>query len=207
MKLSKREFNLLMILMILGLGYVYNYHFLQPRLNDLNIIKEQNRQMSFMMAGAGTNDDSASKVSSLSRQTYQEYLYKIPEQPYEAEIIEALSQCADDSRAQLRNIKIDFHTEVSVNEASSASMKAIPIELELSGRYDNLLNFLSSVEKGERLFTLKLAVFQAKNPQYGIFNPISASGTAGEIDLKINLNAYYDSYNPSDMRGVRDESY
>jgi Tfp pilus assembly protein PilO len=206
MRLSKREFTLLIILIILGLGYVYNYQLLQPRLSNLNIIRAQNGQMSSILEGTAINDFTPG-ASPFSKQTYQEYLYKIPEQPYESEIIKALSRFADDNRVQMKNIKIDFHSAVLANEALSDSMKAIPIEMELSGRYNDLLNFLSAVENGERLFILKLAVFQAKNPRYGIFSYPPTSGANGEeIDLKINLSAYYDSYNPLGMRGLRDEN-
>lgn len=225
MRISRREFNLILILVMFVGSSLYYVYLLDPVLSSYMEIHRQNKQMMTavqQVQGGLLNPES---TLTLSLESYQEYLYKIPEKPYGPELVAFMSDVARESNVLIKNIHVNYPLVMPISqpigekeEEQNRLPEIIPIDIELEGVYYNLMTFLLKLENTDRLYAVRDLSFISGRKTYETLSNSTDTASftnntaptrlaANRILLRVKVNAYYDPDNPLDMKGIIKEVY
>jgi type IV pilus assembly protein PilO len=184
-KLSKRERFLVVLVIVAGLLFVYYQYFLTPLLAEVYEIREEVKQKEERLGSLRDSDNEIKTLLSGIEELKTKILeleYLSPVNPRRPEIVtqlEALSKAAG-----VKLLSVDFfmaalHGSGGGDAKEERSYIEIPVQVNISGNYDNIIHFLKQLENAKRLYSIKG------------FNLLSAYAKNGEaLDMSIDLHAY-----------------
>lgn len=184
-KLSKREKFLVVLVFAAGILFVYYQYFLTPLLAEVDAIQEEVKQSEERLGGLGDTDNEIKTLLSGIEELetkIKELEYLIPLNPRRPEIITRLE--AFSKAAGVRLLSIDFHMAAfnRIREGDAKEEKGyieIPVQVNISGAYGDIIRFLKKLENAERLYNVKG------------FNLLSGYTESKEVlDMSIDLHAY-----------------
>lgn len=176
--LSNREKYLIIAIGILAVIYVYYSFFLSPVMNKIKVEKSKvdayNTQFKNINVMKTDNKKLSTELDTLKEKNNQNSM-ALPNFERNPEIAYKLKAIGDTNKVNISNINLSQPTAYSQtssnvpsnntnnsqqNNASSSSnvvtakpgsLLSIPVNLSVNGDYDGIVNFISSIEKDERL--------------------------------------------------------
>lgn len=210
--LSKREKYLVILIAVLAIFYAYYSLFLSPMLNKIKNEKSKVEtyilQLNNINSIKNTNKTLNVELKNL-REKNDENLKTLPDFEKNPEIAYKLKAMADGNKVTIDNINFSELTiynpssstsgnnvqqnnnssndnnsvKTSANNFQNGSLINIPVNLTVVGSYDGLLNFVSAIEKGDRISIIDTIKLTSQ------FNGISSSST--DITADITLDYFY----------------
>lgn len=158
---TKREkFLIVFVSILVPLFLFYKFYYVQTK-EKINILKEEVKKLDLEIQ---KYEEMAKRTAILEAQMRQrqEFLERVKEiLPAEKEIPDILRQISD--LAKENNLEIiTFEPD---KEIPQDYYHIIPLKMEIQGRFNNVMNFLNSIENLPRLIALNNIKFQVKNNQ------------------------------------------
>ncbi|PMP67744.1 MAG: hypothetical protein C0190_02700 [Thermodesulfobacterium geofontis] len=158
---TKREkFLIVFVSILVPLFLFYKFYYVQNK-EKINVLKEEVRKLDLEIQ---KYENMAKRTAILEAQMRQrqEFLERVKEiLPAEKEIPDILRQISD--LAKENNLEIiTFEPD---KEIPQDYYNIIPLKMEFQGRFNNVINFLNSIENLPRLIALNHIKFQVKNNQ------------------------------------------
>lgn len=200
--LSNREKYLIIVIGVLAVIYVYYSFFLSPVMNKIKAEKSKvdvyNTQLKNINAMKTDNKKLSNELDTLKEKNNQNSM-ALPNFERNPEIPYKLKAMADSNKVSISNINLSQPTAYSqtssntpsnntnnspqnnTNSSSNmvtakpGSLLSIPVNLSVTGDYDGIINFISSIEKAERL-----SVINSIN--------LSSQSTGGSPNSSLNSN-------------------
>ncbi|MFA7077059.1 MAG: hypothetical protein WC147_01430 [Syntrophomonas sp.] len=222
MKLSKREAALLVILILVGGGYLINYFMFRPlyaQRNHLTAEKasltrelEQLQQKMSQYADIEQNEKIVAEYGKMQA--------KIPSVPMIPTIIESLELSAQEENIKIQSIK--YKEDANVNKLpgsqktdSDPPLQTVDFQIIARGSYFNLLSFILKIESAPRIYVINSSkislgkadkvpaaatenlTVQEEDPtaEYSFETAASESGSFDQSQtvLYLDFSAYYDN--------------
>lgn len=157
-KLSKREKNLILILILVIILWLFNKIVFLPQRNKINILEvekleyeEELNKINHLLAKGNQEQDGSLELDEEKEKLLKEYLPTIEQ----AQILYILNDLIDTSNIKVINMEFfDIETE-EVSEDNQLPLKYMDIIIEYEGKYDELMNFLSKIKKAPGKFLIR----------------------------------------------------
>lgn len=191
-RLKKREKILLFIMVFVILAYVFYRFYLMAELDKINNVKGS---INAYQKQVEQINDSKQINSKLNKElvelktTLKDVFLTIPEMERNPEIAYNIKQLSDKNITQLHSLsfgQVSQYNDISPsNEENSTEEETdinygiykVPIAINITGNYETLMKFLTSVENHKRISSIQsltIATIEQK-----------------ELDVNINLDFYY----------------
>jgi len=220
-KLSKREVALLVILILVGGGYLFNYFMFRPLYAQRNHLTTENasliRELEQLQQKMSQYADIEQNEKIVAE--YGKMQAKIPPVPMIPSIIESLELSAQEENIKIQSIK--YKEDANINKLpgsqkmdSDPPLQTVNFQIIARGSYFNLLSFLFKIESAPRIYVINSSkitlgkkdkapaatedlTVRAGDPvtEYRLDTAVSESETFDQSHtvLYLDFNAYYDN--------------
>ncbi|MDF2502998.1 GspMb/PilO family protein [Clostridium sp.] len=214
--LSKREKYLIVVIGVLAVIYVYYSFFLSTVINKIkaekSMVNTYNVQLQNINEMKVSNKKLSNELDTLKEENNKNSM-ALPSSERDPEIVYNLKTVADANKVNISNVNMSQPTSYSQtssntsnsntnnsqnNNANSSSnttvtakpgsLLSIPVNLSVTGEYDGIVNFISSIEKDGRLSTINSINLGSQGTGAAGGSQNSASNS---ITASIALNYFY----------------
>lgn len=193
--LSKKDKIILIFLIALGILYIYYAFLLKPILNDNNKKNSEVLQAETKLEEINTADTSNSKYKKQVadfKAKYEQALKALPKNERDPEIAKQLKDLCDKNDIMLSSLNFSKPIEVKNTKSNkkSASSKtpvkimSVPITMNVSGDYENAVNFLENLEHSDRIAVMDAATFTSNEKTNG-------NSDDGKVNISLNASYYF----------------
>jgi type IV pilus assembly protein PilO len=179
--LSKRETILLVVLALALVLYGYYSFLLLPILNGMetsttNIVK-YNQEINSQALSKVLLQKDKQKLEELRTNMNSAYS-NLPQQERDADIAYNIKELGEASGISLTSVNFSEPMEYKLEQAPkvSGTLMSIPVNIQISGEYQNIMSFISKLEKGNRI---------------SVVNTVTLSGAEGKVSGNLSVNYLY----------------
>jgi len=165
MKLSKRESRLVSIALLAAVVFIYYLYFLSPKIDEYNKLKEEVEQNKQELGTLKAAESELAKLMDSINSDKKEITRLegiIPSSKKLPEIIVQMESLSHEAGLKLKKVSFETPSEGKDNKAKNKDVDTkereyaeISVKLSLTGTYDQILNFLRSVEETERIYSVR----------------------------------------------------
>ncbi len=177
MSLTKRELTLLILLLALGITYVYYQYLYRAVEERISILMSENKNLEqniLIQEASYCEQRDILSSSAVLRENYQQLLWRVPEKPCLPEIIDYLSTASVQNSVQITRFDYKYAKDDEMRERTNGQVQLAPtspetdydllqLELEAEGEYDNLICFALQIENAPRLFQFSSMSIEPKS--------------------------------------------
>lgn len=214
--LSNREKYLIIAIGILAVIYVYYSFFLSPVMNKIKVEKSKvdayNTQLKNINVMKTDNKKLSNELDTLKEKNNQNSM-ALPNFERNPEIAYKLKAMADANKVSIVNVNLSQPTAYSQNSSNTSnsntnnsqnnntntssnatvtakpgSLLSIPVNLSVNGDYSGIVNFISSIEKDERISIINSINLGS---QTAGANGGSLNSASNSITANITLDYFY----------------
>lgn len=209
MRLTKREFILLSVLVLLLLIYLfYTYLYTPLMTNTQKIINENSELEAVAVLMSKLDEEDSKKVLDKKRQEFEELNKKVPEDVYLPETIKEIEEMSKKNEVKL--LKTQYYFDKDADETDEKiGYKECLFEIDMVGSYSSLTKFVKELEKADRLYTIesiKMNLDQSSDADFTTEEEIQ-SHTPNRIFMILIFKCYYDNISWDKIKGVDEIVY
>lgn len=195
-KLSRNEKILIGFLLVMSTLFLYYRQFLSPVMNSISSSKDKisnyEADIDKVQKLDTENKKQVQQIEKLKAQ-YDESIKLLPKSDRIPEILSNLKKYSDSNSITFINetfaeSKLYKDDKSKTNSRASEETKRIysnvmvvPVRINVSGTYTNLVKFIATLEKSNRMTAVELVNFT------------KVEGTSDNLSASINLNYYYEN--------------
>ncbi len=186
--LSKREKILVIAMLSIAIFYAYYKLFLSPAISEImhlkSVVSSYNNQLQQLRLTSDSNKKLDTQLQEKEKK-FEESTKVLPQSAREPEVAYNLKAMADGSKVKVDNISFGQPASSAAtqqsngqnnNTNSQTGVMTLPVTLLVTGDYNSIISFTSSIESGGRLAEIET---------------LNISQGSSLLQANINVNFYY----------------